>query len=114
MELPLISCLVNDFRLTYIVYDDTNFFLCFKCFLLYWKIIKFSLLNCQIYKKNGASAWGDESVADALKKLIPFLFRPFCNRLIFKSKKIGGTKTGSQLATLSATFSSAQHQPHMH
>ena len=43
--------------------------------------------------------WGDESVVDAPKKLIPFLFRSFCNRLIFKLKKIGGTKTGSQLAT---------------
>jgi len=52
--------------------------------------------------------WGDESVVDALKKLIPFLFRLFCNRLIFKLKKLGGTKTGSQLATLFVTFSSAQ------
>ena len=52
--------------------------------------------------------WGDESVVDALRKLIPFLFRSFCNRLIFKLKKIGGTKTGSQLATLSVIFSSAQ------
>ncbi len=52
--------------------------------------------------------WGDESVTDALKKLIPFLFPLFCNLLIFKSKKIGGTKAGSQLETLSATFSSAQ------
>jgi len=59
---------------------------------------------------DGVTNWGDESVADALKKLIPFLFRPFCNRLIFKLKKIGETKTGSQLATLSATFSSAQLQ----
>ncbi len=56
-------------------------------------------------------AWGDESVVDALKKLIPFLFRSFCNRLIFKLKKIGGTKTGSQLATLSVIFSSAQVVP---
>ena len=55
--------------------------------------------------------WGDESVVDALKKLIPFLFRSFCNRLIFKLKKIGGTKTGSQLATLFVTFSSAQYLP---
>ena len=55
-----------------------------------------------------ASTWGDEYVVDALKKLIPFLFRSFCNLLIFKSKKIGGTKTGSQLATLSVIFSSAQ------
>ena len=54
------------------------------------------------------SIWGDESVVDALRKLIPFLFRSFCNRLIFKLKKIGGTKTGSQLATLSVIFSSAQ------
>ncbi len=51
--------------------------------------------------------WGDEYVVDALKKLIPFLFRSFCNLLIFKLKKIGGTKTGSQLATLSVIFSSA-------
>ncbi len=52
--------------------------------------------------------WGDESVVDALRKLIPLLFRSFYNRLIFKLKKIGGTKTGSQLATLFVTFSSAQ------
>jgi len=32
-------------------------------------------------------SWGDESVVDALKKLIPFLFRSFCNWLIFKLKK---------------------------
>ncbi|RLC02135.1 MAG: hypothetical protein DRI57_30355, partial [Deltaproteobacteria bacterium] len=44
-------------------------------------------------------------------KLIPFLFRSFCNWLIFKLKKIGGTKTGSQLATLFVTFSSAQPEP---
>jgi len=62
-------------------------------------------------KTQAGTTWGDEYVADALKKLIPFLFRSFCNRLIFKLKKIGGTKTGSQLATLSATFSSAQAQP---
>ena len=58
-----------------------------------------------------ASTWGDEYVVDALKKLIPFLFRSFCNLLIFKLKKIGGTKTGSQLATLSVIFSSAHLQP---
>ncbi len=57
------------------------------------------------------SIWGDESVVDALRKLIPFLFRLFCNRLIFKLKKIGETKTGSQLATLFVTFSSAQDTP---
>jgi len=36
------------------------------------------------------------------------LFLAFHNLLIFKSKKIYGIKTGSQLATLFVTFSSAQ------
>ncbi len=43
---------------------------------------------------------GDEYVVGTLKKLIPFLFRSFYNLLIFKLKKIGGIKMGSQLATL--------------
>ncbi len=56
-------------------------------------------------------AWGDEYVVDAPRKLIPFLFRSFYNWLIFKLKKIGGIKTGSELASLSVTFSSAQVKP---
>ena len=40
------------------------------------------------------STWGDESVVDALKKLIPFLFRSFCNWLIFKLKKNRRNKNG--------------------
>jgi len=52
--------------------------------------------------------WGDEYVGGALRKLILFLFRSFYNRLIFKLKKTGGIKTGSQLVTLTVTFSSAQ------
>ncbi|RLC20070.1 MAG: hypothetical protein DRI57_05670, partial [Deltaproteobacteria bacterium] len=35
-----------------------------------------------------------ESVVDALKKLIPFLFRSFCNWLIFKLKKNRRNKNG--------------------
>ncbi len=52
--------------------------------------------------------WADENVANALKKLIPFLFPSFYNQLIFLIKKICGTKTGSQSASLFVTFSSAQ------
>ena len=57
---------------------------------------------------DGVCNWGDEYVVDALRKLIPFLFRSFYNWLIFKLKKIDGIKTGSELASLSVTFSSAQ------
>jgi len=39
--------------------------------------------------------WGDENVADALEKLIPFLLLAFHKPLIFKSEKISGIKTGS-------------------
>ncbi len=58
----------------------------------------------------GVANWADENVANALKKLIPFLFPSFYNQLIFLIKKICGTKTGSQSASLFVTFSSAQLQ----
>ncbi len=36
------------------------------------------------FAPDGVCNWGDENVADTLKKLIPFLFRAFCNQLIFQ------------------------------
>jgi len=74
----------------------------------------YKLLQTSAKKLSGVQAWGDEYVVDALRKLIPFLFRSFYNWLIFKLKKIDGIKTGSELASLSVTFSSAQCKPALH